>query len=363
MNNRLKNLRLQLPKRKLDAFLVSQPSNRRYLSGFTGSDGFLFITQNEAVLATDFRYIEQAGIQAPHFQVRQIGGEFARWLPELVKESGVKRIGIESDDLTLTAYRLLVKAAGKLPATSRPTLVSTREMIESLRSVKDAGEIGLIEKAAALADAAEEYAAVLLSPGMTEKQLAWELEKFLKDRGSEGLPFDIIVASGANAALPHAQPSERIINEGEPVVIDLGARLNGYTSDMTRTIYLGEPDDMFRRIYSIVQRAQETAARGIRPGMSGGEVDSLAREIIGRAQYGDAFGHSLGHGVGIDTHEQPRLGPNSADILGEGMIFTIEPGIYLPGWGGVRIEDMVLLEKKGARTLTKAVSLKLREER
>ncbi len=361
MNIRLEELRRRLAQNRLNAFLVSQPTNRRYLSGFTGSDGFLFITQNEAVLATDFRYIEQAGVQAPDFQVKRIAGGFAQWFPELVIKSGAKRIGFESDDLTLTAYRQLSRAARKLPVISRPSLISTQGMIESLRSVKDADEIVLIEKAAALADAAEEYAATLLKPGMTEKQLAWELEKFLKDRGSEGLPFDIIVASGPNSALPHAQPSDRIINKGEPVVVDLGARLDGYTSDMTRTICIGEPDETFCRIYSIVQGAQDAALKGVRSGMSGGEADSLAREIIVQAQYGEAFGHSLGHGVGIDTHEHPRLGPNSADILREGMIFTIEPGIYLPGWGGVRIEDMVLLEEKGACVLTKAERLKLRE--
>ncbi|MFO8100635.1 MAG: aminopeptidase P family protein [Dehalococcoidia bacterium] len=361
MNRRIENLRLKLAARKLDAFVVSQPTNRRYLSGFTGSDGFLFITRHQAVLATDFRYIEQAALQAPDFEIKRIAGSFAAWLPELVETLRARRIGFESDDLTLTAYRQIAKSIRKLPPKNQPSLFSTQGLVESLRAVKDAEEIKLIEKAAALADAAEEYAAASLEPGMTERQLAWELEKFLRERESEGLPFDIIVASGPNAALPHAQPSKRVINSGEPVVVDLGARLDGYTSDMTRTICLGQPEETFRHIYIIVQRAQEAALKEVRPGMTGGDIDGLAREVIEQAGYGDAFGHSLGHGVGIDTHEQPRLGPNSADILREGMVFTIEPGIYLPEWGGVRIEDMVSLEKKGARTLTKAGKLNFRE--
>ncbi len=361
MSSHLKKLRVKIRENQLDALLVSNATNRRYLSGFTGSAGFLFITQSDAVLATDFRYVEQAGIQSPDFRIARIGGGFAGWFPELVNTLGARQIGFESDDLTLASYRQLVKAARKLPPKSRPSLVSTQGMIESVRAVKDVDEIRLIEKAADLADAAEEYAVTSLRPGMTEKQLAWELEKFLKEKGSEGLPFDIIVASGPNSALPHAQPSDRVIESGEPVVIDLGTRTQGYTSDITRTICLGKPSAELVRISRIVQQAQDAAFAGISSGISGGEADRLARKVIEEANYGEAFGHGLGHGVGIDTHEQPRLGQNSSDILAEGMVFTIEPGIYLPVWGGVRIEDMVLLEKEGPRIITRASKLKLRE--
>ncbi len=354
MNHRLKKLRVKLKENKLDALLVSNAINRCYVSGFTGSAGFLLISQKSAMLATDFRYIEQAEKQAPDFEVVRIAGEFAGWFPDLVTKLRAKRIGFESDALTLTDYRHLVKAARKLPPKSRPTLVSMQGMIESLRAIKYPGEIELIEKAAVLADAAVEHAQVILKPGITEKKLAWELEKFLKENGSESLPFEIIAASGPNSALPHAQPSDRVIEKGEPVVIDLGARVDSYTSDMTRTVCFGEPAEDFKRIYRIVHRAQDVAIKGIRPGITGGDADLLARQVIAKANYGNEFGHSLGHGVGIETHEEPRLGQKSKDVLAAGMVFTVEPGIYLPGWGGVRIEDMILLETGKARILTKA---------
>jgi len=219
MNKRLKNLRDRFAEQKLEAFLISGASNRRYISGFTGSAGYLLVSQNKAILATDFRYIEQAQIQATDFRVVRIVGEFTGWLPEQIAALQAKRVGFESDDLTLVAYRQLVKAARKLPPKSRPVLVPIQGMIESLRAAKDTEEIKLIEKAVVLADAAVERADALLRPGITEKQLAWELEKFLKENGSESLPFEIIVASGPNSALPHARPGERIINEGEPVTL------------------------------------------------------------------------------------------------------------------------------------------------
>ena len=189
---------------------------------------------------------------------------------------------------------------------------------------------------------------------MTEKELAWEIEKFLRENGSQTLPFDIIVASGPNSALPHAKPSQRQINSGEPVVIDMGARVEGYSSDLSRTICLGAPDDTFKRVYDTVLVAQLAAIAIIKEDMSGAEADSLARTIIEEAGYGEAFGHSLGHGVGLAEHEQPRLGQNSTELLTSGMVFSIEPGIYLPGWGGVRIEDLAVMEKGKIRLLSKA---------
>ncbi|MFA4836175.1 MAG: M24 family metallopeptidase, partial [Dehalococcoidia bacterium] len=219
-----------------------------------------------------------------------------------------------------------------------------------------------IEAAAALADAAEDHASEILKPGMTEKELAWKLERFMREKGSEVLPFDIIVASGPNSALPHARPSDNEILPGTPVVIDLGARFDGYTSDITRTICLGEPSRKFADIYRIVHEAQLAALRKVRAGMSGGEADSLSRETIVKAGYGEAFGHGLGHGIGLETHELPSLGQNSTDILQNGMVFSIEPGIYLQGWGGIRIEDMVLLEGNGPRVLTQARKLNIREK-
>ncbi|MDY6912310.1 MAG: aminopeptidase P family protein [Chloroflexota bacterium] len=362
MISRLVSLRRKLSERQLDAVLISQTTNRHYLSGFTGSAGFLIISDRKAILVTDFRYAEQARSQSPDFQVVQIAGEFIKWLPELLVELGAERIGFEGDDLTFFAHRQLVRATRKLAPKARPRLVSIEGLIGFQRACKEPDELAAIEKAAALADTAVERAGTLLKPGMTEKELAWNLERFLRENGSEGVAFDIIAASGPNSALPHAEPTDRIILSGEPVVIDLGARVDGYCSDITRTIFLGEPNADFARIYRIVQSAQSAALASIRAGMNGDEADRLARDVIGKAGYEKAFGHGLGHGVGLDVHEQPRLGTNSPDILAEGMVFTLEPGIYLEGLGGVRLEDMVLLEKQGPRILTQAVKLEFPQE-
>lgn len=354
MLSRLDNLRHILSEQQLDGFLISQQTNRYYLSGFSGSAGFLLINQERAILATDFRYVEQSKSQAPNFQVVQIGGQFNSWFPKLISDLGIKTLGFEGDDISLATYHQIVKAARKTSPKLRPRLVSTEGIGEHLRSIKENKEVESIKKAAMLADAAEDYASIKLKPGMTEKDLAWILEIFLREKGSESLPFPIIVASGPNSALPHAHPTDRVIQEGEPVVIDLGARVNRYCSDITRTICCGNPSDNLSRIYRIVFEAQTSAIEGIRIGMKGEEADQIARDLIEKAGYGSSFGHSLGHGVGLDEHEYPRLGPNSKDVLARNMVFTVEPGIYIEGWGGVRIEDMVLLEKKGPRTLTNA---------
>jgi len=212
----------------------------------------------------------------------------------------------------------------------------------------------LITKAVALADAALEEAKAVIRPGITEKEAAWEIERNLRQKGSEGVPFEIIVASGPNSALPHARPTEKPICSGEPVLIDMGARISGYCSDLSRTLFLGKPNEMFQKIYTIVHQAQAIAIDGVRSEMAGSQADQLARGVIEQAAYGDAFGHGLGHGVGLAVHEFPRLGLSSRDSLADGMVFTIEPGIYLAGQGGVRIEDMVILEDGKARVLTKA---------
>jgi Xaa-Pro aminopeptidase len=190
--------------------------------------------------------------------------------------------------------------------------------------------------------------------GMREREIAWELEKFLREKGSQSLPFEIVVASALNSALPHAKPTDRPIGGGEPIVIDIGAKIGGYNSDLTRTLFLGNPDPVFERIYHIILEAQRAALEGIREGMSGEEADALSREVIERAGFGSAFGHGLGHGIGLAPHENPRLGLGSSHILSEGMVFTIEPGIYLPDWGGVRVEDVVVLEKGRLKVLSQS---------
>jgi len=352
VKSRLGRLRQELAAKGLSGFLVSQPENRYYLSGFSGSSGFLLITPGRAVLATDFRYLEQAGRQAPDYEVFPIAGSTLDWFPRLVAEPGLEKLGFESGHITLARYQRLTEALGK--AKSRPDLVPVEGLVESLRMVKEAEEVRLIAEAAAIADSALEHIRDTVRAGMTEVEVAWEIEKFMREQGSQPVPFAVIVGAGPNSALPHAQPAGYAIRPGEPIVIDIGARVGGYGSDLTRTICLGAPGDTLRKVYDTVLKAQLAAIAGIKGGMTGGEADSLARQVIEQAGYGEAFGHALGHGVGLAVHEGPRLGPNSAEPLLDGMVFSVEPGIYISGWGGVRIEDTVVLESGKIRVMTKA---------
>jgi len=352
MANRLERLRNQLAQSGLGAIFISQSENRRYLSGFTGSAGFLLISQDRAILATDFRYLEQARAEAPAFEIVRMQGALSEWFPTLVSGLDIDMLGFEGREVSFCTYNELHGALGVIKR--HISLVPIEGLVESLRAVKDKAELEYLEEAAALSDAALEQILPRVQPGISEKGLAWELESCMRRNGSEPLPFDIIVASGPNSALPHAKPTDKVILDNEPVVIDLGATVGGYSSDITRTICLGERDNTFHRIYDIVLGAQLTAMATLQVGMNGEQVDQLARTVIAHAGYEENFGHGLGHGVGLADHEEPRLGPSSSSILAEGMVFTIEPGIYVSGWGGVRIEDMVVLEEGKARPLTKA---------
>jgi Xaa-Pro aminopeptidase len=336
----------------VEALFVSSPENRRWLSGFAGSAGFLVITRDAAVLATDFRYVEQAGQQAPDYRVVRISGA-SDWAPGLFQELGVSRVGFESADLTYASYQGFTEALAKAPSDG-VSFVPTTGVVEPLRMVKDAEEVALIERAVELADRAFEAVAPTIEVGETEVSVAWRLDRMMREEGAEAVSFETIVAAGPNAAKPHHRPSERPIQAGEPVVIDMGARYQGYCSDMTRTICLGEADETFRVVYDTVLGAQLTALATVNPGLTSGEVDAVAREIIEQAGYGDKFGHSLGHGIGLAVHEHPRVGPRGQDPMENGTVFTIEPGIYIPGWGGVRIEDTVIMEGGAVRTLNRA---------
>jgi Xaa-Pro aminopeptidase len=351
---RLTELRESLVTEGLDAILITQPENRRYLSGFTGSAGVLLISQDEAVLATDFRYYEQVGKQAPDFRLAKITDKFKTLLPELVQQIGAESVGFESAHLTVDQYQEWQEVTEGAVSTSRFELVPTKELVEEIRAIKDEDELSKIKKAIALADEAIAHIAGFIEPGMKEKEVAWELEVFMRIHGAEKLAFDLIVGSGPNGAMPHATVSERVVQAGEPIVIDLGAVVDGYNSDLTRTICAGQPDDKFREIYEIVLEAQLTAEQNIRPGMTGKQADGIARQVIEEAGYGENYGHGLGHGVGLAVHEKPVVGRLSKDVLEPGMVFTVEPGIYLPGWGGVRIEDIVVMREDGVEVLTQA---------
>jgi len=348
MNQRLVVLRQKLVEQDLDAILITQPENRRYLSGFTGSTGVLLISQYQAILATDFRYYEQVEKQAPDFELAKVAGRFETILPELVRHVAARRVGFESAHLTVEQHQQWQEVAEGFE------LASTNELVKGIRAVKDEDELSKIKKAIALADQAIAHIVGFIEPGLTEKEVAWELEVFMRTHGAEKLAFNTIVGSGPNGAMPHATVSERVIRAGKPIVIDLGAVIDGYNSDLTRTICAGRPDDKFREIYDIVLEAQLTAEQSIRPGMTGKQADDIARQVIEKAGYGENYGHGLGHGVGLAVHEKPGVGRLSEDVLEPGMVFTVEPGIYLPGWGGVRIEDIVVMREDGVEVLTQA---------
>jgi len=352
LKSRLQKLRQRLAEEEIEAIFISQPENRYYLSGFDGSAGFLLITSQETILATDFRYLEQAKGQAPDYEIFPISGDLVDWFPRLVAELNLRRLGFEARHITFAMYRQLTDILNK--AQSQLKLIPTDGLVESLRAIKEPEEIELITKAVAISDNAMEYVNDIIHIGMSEKEVAWQIEKFMRENGSQTIPFDIIVASGPNSALPHAKPSSRAIHSGEPVIIDIGASVGGYSSDLSRTICLGAPDDTFNKVYDTVLGAQLAALAIISEGMTGGQIDNVARTVIQEAGYGEAFGHSLGHGVGLAPHEPPRLCPNSLENLVDGTVFTVEPGIYLSGWGGVRIEDVVVMESGKARVISKA---------
>ena len=353
MQSRLSTFVAQLPEREVDAVLISGAENRRYLSGFSGSAGYLFITDERAHLATDFRYTEQATAQAAHFDVEQVRMGWD-WLLTQLKETSAKRVGFESQAMTVATYNSLMNAIVEDSDLSGIELVPIADLTDGQRCFKDADELALLQRAIDASDVAMEKVCPTIAEGMTEREVAWRMEMAMRDAGSEGISFDTIVAAGTNGAMAHHMPTDKVIRQGEPIVIDMGAKVGGYCSDITRTVVVGEPDEMFHKIYGIVLDAQLTAIDKVRTGMTGEEADGLARDVIADAGYGDNFGHSLGHGVGLAVHEIPRVSPRSQDPLDVNSVFTVEPGIYLPGWGGVRIEDIVILGKDGATPLSKA---------
>jgi Xaa-Pro aminopeptidase len=350
-SNRIERLRAAMIDKQLDAFLLSSPENRTYYSGFRGSAGYLWITPTDAMLATDFRYTEQAAIQATDYRVVRIAGGLD-WFEEALADSGVRRIGIEDSAMTVSFYNSLKGKLEKRDPT--PELITTEGIASQLRAVKEPEELAVIQRAIDLADQAMDAISEQLRPGLTEREVAWMLEKHMRENGADALSFETIIASGPNGAKAHHHPSERKLEMGDGVVIDMGALYDGYCSDITRTFVLGKASDQFRKIYDIVLAAQEIAEATARAGMTGTDVDGLARAVISKAGYGDDFGHSLGHGIGIAVHEMPGVGPNSPGAIEDGMVFSVEPGIYLTGWGGVRIEDLVVMENGSPRVLTHA---------
>jgi len=345
IQGRLTAVRAKFDDWKVHGLLIGNAANRRWLSGFTGSSGQLLITREQAYLATDFRYWEQATREAPaytlfkHQRTAEDGERF-------IRTAQVDRVGVESQHTTIAELRQLQKI-------KRINWFSLPETVEGLRAVKTAVEVEAIKAAAAITDYAMSQVNQIARPGMTEKQLAWELEKMMREVGADGMAFPVIVASGPNSALPHHRAGERPLQAGDIVIIDMGAELNGYSSDLTRTFYLGsEPGPQFRHIYELVHLAQTNALQKLRPGMTSKEGDALAREVIEDAGHKEHFGHGLGHGVGLEIHEAPALTWRYEERLPASSVITVEPGIYLTGWGGVRIEDLIYLAEEGPHLLS-----------
>jgi Xaa-Pro aminopeptidase len=355
--NRVQSLRNRFESLGVDTVWIIQPENRRYLAGFTAVDGqltessgSLLISLDHALLLTDSRYSIQAKQEAAGFEVMTYTEGVVNALPDVFDRLHTRRLGFEAGYLIWELYnKAQEKASHNSPVVE---LVPLFGVFEEMREIKEQQELETISKSAQLM--AEVLFQVIgeLKPHQRERDVAWRIETQIREHGGDGAAFPPIVASGPNGALPHAVPSEREFAEGEPIILDVGAIVGGYCSDMTRTIFLGEPPAYFKEIYRIVREAQLRAIESLRPGMETTAVDSIAREIIRGAGFGDFFGHSLGHGVGLATHEGPAVAPIKPKMLQEGMVFTIEPGVYIPGKGGIRLEQMVTFERGRAKILT-----------
>lgn len=352
MQYRLEQLQRQLGNQQLDALLVTNGINRQYLSGFTGSAGALMITPDHAFLLSDSRYATQAVAEAPAFEFLLLSdtAPLPMHLSQIVQQRQINRLGFEANDLSVSQFNKLQQALQEAAAACSWT--PTEGLVEALRKIKDADEIAMLRRAVAITDDAFAAIRPMLRPTMREREVAWELEKAMRERGADGLAFDIIVASGVHGASPHARAGNEQLGIGRPIVLDFGAKLGGYHADMTRTVVLGQADEQFWRVYNTVLQAQQAAVEAAKAGMHGAQVDAVARDAITAAGFGEAFGHGLGHGVGLQIHEGPAVRRLSQDVLSAGMVFSIEPGVYLPEWGGVRIEDLVLVTDNGSDVLT-----------
>lgn len=335
-----------LKEKNLDGILLHKPENIKYASGFTGSTGYVLITQTNAKLITDFRYIEQANNECEGFEVVEISSK--KPLTDILGKHSLLKLGIEENYITYGQY---MDISQKL---SNTTLLPLDKDILELRAVKTSEEVKNIEKAASIADDAFKHILGFIKPGLTELHIALELEFYMRKQGASKLSFETIVASGKRSSLPHGVASNKTVSPGDVITLDFGCIYRGYCSDMTRTFVLGKANKRQKQIYNIVLDAQKTSLEGVKPGITGAELDQIAREIITDNGYGQYFGHGLGHGVGLEVHELPNINVRGNEPLKPGMILTIEPGIYIPDFGGVRIEDLVLVTENGYRVLSKS---------
>ena len=356
LKERIAKARTIMAQQAIDGLLVLAAENRRYLSGFTAEDhqfdetaGYLFITRDQLFLITDSRFELQAKAETLDWEIIIYPKSSVLETAALCRRMQIRTLGVESQRISMHQFKELEAEIKNNHNTA--TLVPVADLGEALRVVKDQDEIALTYQALGIAETAFREVVKKIKPGINEKQIAWEMEKSLREAGADALSFPVIVASGPNSALPHAIPGERKVGRGEPILIDWGCKLKGYCSDTTRTLVIGPPDDTFQKVFRCVLEAQLRAIDVIRAGASTKAVDAAAREYIHAQGYQGKFGHGLGHGTGLAVHEAPRLSPIRESILEPGMIVTVEPGIYLPNWGGVRIEHQVVVRPDGAEIM------------
>ncbi len=347
--NRFEGLFDQLPS-DVDCALITSDVNRRYFTGMKSSDGTVVAFRDKAYLIIDFRYIEKARATVSSAEVIEQKRLYEQ-IKELISEHGAKNTAIESHTMTVNEFNLMKKALKETEVIGTDVLSNA---INNLRASKEECEIECIRKAQSIAERAFDDILKFIKVGVTEREIALELNRLMFEYGAEDLSFETIALAGANTSMPHGVPSEKKVEEGEFVLMDFGAVYNGYHSDMTRTVCVGEPTDEMRSVYNIVLDAQMSAIASAHSGMTGKELDEIARSIIEDAGYGEYFGHSLGHGVGLEIHEKPNASPNNTLVLNEYAVETVEPGIYLSGKFGVRIEDFVILTENGCENLTKS---------
>ena len=342
---RVEKLRKKMQEENLDSFLITSPYNLRYLTNFTGTTGLAVITLEKAFFITDFRYTEQAAAQAQGFEIIKNVGPIFEEVADLVQKEGLRELGFEETTVSFLEYSVLEEIIDA-------QLIPISGMIEELREIKDEEEIAIIEKACSIADLAYDHILKMIQPGMTEIEVANQLDFYMRSLGASGVSFETIVASGLRSAMPHGVASKKIIEQGDLITIDFGCYYEGYVSDMTRTFAIGDPGEQLKEIYQIVLEAQLAVLEVAEPGVTGKQLDAVARDYITKHGYGEAFGHSTGHGIGLEIHEGPNVSVRAEKQFVPGNIITDEPGIYLPGIGGVRIEDDLLITSDGNRVLT-----------